>query len=139
MRLHFLKQGILSSSGGERPVINAYLYLFMHCEYLCLHLTKLLPYLIKHVFETSLSESRALHILDSPQLSCQPLTQLQAQWLLFVLGCKIESCSGFVYKIDINEFIYEVKHLPNFSTVAASSRRSICVPTNRKGVFWQWC
>lgn len=27
----------------------------------------------------------------------------------------------------------------NFSTVAASSRRSICVPTNKKGVFWQWC
>merc|ERR1712137_564974 len=29
--------------------------------------------------------------------------------------------------------------LASFSTVAASSRRSICVPTSRKGVFWQWC
>lgn len=29
--------------------------------------------------------------------------------------------------------------LANFSIVAASSRKSICVPTNRKGVFWQWC
>merc|ERR1719384_814240 len=28
--------------------------------------------------------------------------------------------------------------LASFSTVAASSRRSICVPTRRKGVFWQW-
>lgn len=27
----------------------------------------------------------------------------------------------------------------NFSTVAASSLRSIWVPTNRNGVFWQWC
>ena len=26
----------------------------------------------------------------------------------------------------------------NFSIVAASSRKSICVPTNRNGVFWQW-
>ena len=26
----------------------------------------------------------------------------------------------------------------SFSIVAASSLRSICVPTNKKGVFWQW-
>ena len=26
----------------------------------------------------------------------------------------------------------------SFSMVEASSRRSICVPTSRKGVFWQW-
>lgn len=29
--------------------------------------------------------------------------------------------------------------LANFSTVAASSRKSIWVPTRRNGVFWQWC
>lgn len=29
--------------------------------------------------------------------------------------------------------------LASFSTVAASSRRSIWVPTRRNGVFWQWC
>lgn len=29
--------------------------------------------------------------------------------------------------------------LASFSTVAASSLRSICVPTSRNGVFWQWC
>lgn len=29
--------------------------------------------------------------------------------------------------------------LASFSSVAASSRKSICVPTNRNGVFWQWC
>jgi len=29
--------------------------------------------------------------------------------------------------------------LANFSSVAASSLRSICVPTRRNGVFWQWC
>ena len=28
--------------------------------------------------------------------------------------------------------------LANFSTMAASSRRSTCVPTNRKGVLGQW-
>lgn len=27
----------------------------------------------------------------------------------------------------------------SFSTVPASSRRSIWVPTSRNGVFWQWC
>ena len=29
--------------------------------------------------------------------------------------------------------------LASFSIVAASSLRSIWVPTNKKGVFWQWC
>jgi len=29
--------------------------------------------------------------------------------------------------------------LASFSMVAASSRKSICVPTNKNGVFWQWC
>ncbi len=29
--------------------------------------------------------------------------------------------------------------LANFSTVAWSSRKSIWVPTNKNGVFWQWC
>lgn len=29
--------------------------------------------------------------------------------------------------------------LASFSIVAASSLKSICVPTNRKGVLWQWC
>ena len=28
---------------------------------------------------------------------------------------------------------------PSFSIVAASSLKSIWVPTRRKGVFWQWC
>ena len=27
----------------------------------------------------------------------------------------------------------------NLSMVATSSRKSICVPTSRNGVFWQWC
>ena len=27
----------------------------------------------------------------------------------------------------------------SFSNVPVSSLRSTCVPTNRKGVFWQWC
>lgn len=27
----------------------------------------------------------------------------------------------------------------NFSIVAASSLKSICVPTSKNGVFWQWC
>ena len=46
-------------------------------------------YLVKHILQTSLSESRALDILDSAELASQPLPQLQTQWLLFVLGCKI--------------------------------------------------
>ena len=29
--------------------------------------------------------------------------------------------------------------LASFSIVAASSRKSIWVPTNKNGVFWQWC
>ena len=29
--------------------------------------------------------------------------------------------------------------LASFSTVAASSLKSIWVPTNKNGVFWQWC
>lgn len=29
--------------------------------------------------------------------------------------------------------------LANFSIVVASSRKSTCVPTSKKGVFWQWC
>jgi hypothetical protein len=27
----------------------------------------------------------------------------------------------------------------NFSNVPFSSRKSICVPTSKNGVFWQWC
>lgn len=27
----------------------------------------------------------------------------------------------------------------SFSNVVFSSRKSICVPTNKNGVFWQWC
>ena len=36
-----------------------------------------------------------------------------------------------------NDLVFKF-YSPNFSTVAASSRRSICVPTRRNGVFWQW-
>ena len=44
--------------------------------------------LIKNIFESPLSEGGALDILDRPELSRQPLSHLQTQGLLFVLGWK---------------------------------------------------
>ena len=46
------------------------------------------PHLVEDVLESLLGEGGALYILHSPQLLCQPLTHLQAQWLLLVLCWK---------------------------------------------------
>ena len=46
------------------------------------------PHLVEDVLESLLCESGAFHILHSPQLFCQTLSHLQAQWLLLVLCWK---------------------------------------------------
>jgi len=46
------------------------------------------------------------------------------------------SCANFSPCFDVIGFSFD---FCNFAKVAWSSRRSICVPTSKNGVFGQWC